>query len=68
MGGFGGAHYQASVLHAFCADQAVCQFLHVFRLPPKHDYFETAIVVEVRVQCGYDDVMMLVLEIGKLLG
>ena len=42
--------------------------MHVFRLAPKHDYFETAIVVEVCVQCGDDDVMMLVLEIGEFLG
>ena len=68
MGCLRGAHYQASVLDAFCTDQAVCQFLHVSRLAPKYDHLETAIVVQVCVQCGDDDVMMLVLEIGKLLG
>ena len=46
---FRGAHYQPSVLHAFGADQAIRQLLHVPRLAPEHNHFETTVVVKMRM-------------------
>ena len=55
------------MLHAFCADESIRQLLDIFRLAAKHDYFQAAFVVEMRVQSRNDDCMMLMLQIGKLL-
>jgi len=55
------------MLHPFCADEPVCQFLDIPRLAAKYYYFQAILVVEMRMQGGNDDCVILVLKIGKLL-
>ena len=56
------------MLDALGADQAVGQFLHFFGFAAKDDHLETAFVIQVGMQRGDDHVMMLMLEVGELLG
>ena len=58
-------HNEASVLHAFCAEESIRQPLHISRLAAKD--FQAALVVEMDMQGGNDNGMRLVLEIGELL-
>ena len=55
------------MLHALRTDEPVCQFLDIPRLAAKYYYFQAILVVEMRMQGGNDDCVILVLKIGKLL-
>ena len=56
------------MLNPLGADQAVGQFLYFFGFAAKHDHLETAFMIQVGMQRGDDHVMMLMLEVGELLG
>jgi len=55
------------MLHALCTDELVRQLLDILRLSAKYDYLQATLVVEMRMQGGNDDCVILVLEIGELL-
>ena len=56
------------MVDAFGADELVGESLDVFRLATENDHFEAGFVIEMGVQSGNDELVMIVLKIGKLFG
>lgn len=56
------------MLDSLCADQPVGQPLHLFGRTAKYDHLQATLVVEMRVQSGNNDFVILVLDVGQLLG
>jgi len=62
--GFGRTHHDLTVLHTFESDQATAQFLHTLELAFDHHHFETHIVVEMRMHCLDDELVVFMLRLG----
>ena len=50
---------------AFGAHQGIAQGANSFSIAPHDENFQTIVVVEVNVQRGYDEVGVVVLQIGQ---
>ena len=59
------AHHQASMLNTLGADEPIGESLHVFGFATQHDDFEAILVIEMGVHSRNDDVVVLVLNVGK---
>lgn len=69
LGGEGGdGHYQAAVLDAFEADEKVGEVLDAGGLAVNDQDFKTGVVIEMRMTRRHDEVVVLVLHLGELLG
>ena len=58
-----GRHGQFAVLHTFGADQAVGDFFYFMTLAPYDQHFKTVVGVEMDVECRYNLVIGLVLQV-----
>jgi len=65
--GLGRTHNEAPMLHALGADEPIGQLLHLSRFAAKDNHFQATLMVEMCVQRGNDDLVIVVLEIGQLL-
>ena len=59
-------HDEPAMLYSFGADQAVRQLLNISRLAAKYDHLKAVLMIEMRMQRGYDNGVRLMLEIGEL--
>ena len=64
----GHSHHQPAVLHAFQADDEVGEVLHAGGFAVNDQHFKAGIEIEMRMARGDDEVVVLVLRFGQLLG